>query len=266
MEDNWVSRYLRHAVLPGLLFLVPLGFWVTVIMGHGINTLSESDEESLSGIRLIWAWSVDPARSVDETVAQAQDMGFNAVGWSNPAVVQACHERGMKAFVLVNPLSLQRVGALPQVLAEGEDKLPGFDRSKDDPDYPFQHGGEPVPGNREILHVNLACPRDPGVVAYGVAEAIKYDRLGYDGICWDFIGYRNYRSCECVVCRESLASLQASGAISPEDFYLSSLTSLYSRLFSETRKAAPGLLIATHIYPVYLPDIHYGMKFKIADK
>jgi hypothetical protein len=101
------------------------------------------------------------------------------------------------------------------------------------------------------------------VIAYGVAEAIKYHRLGYDGICWDFIGYRNFRSCECRRCRETLASLQAGGNVSPESFYLSALTDLYSRLYSETKKSAPGLLIATHIYPVYLPKIHYGEKVSV---
>ena len=255
------STYFRRAVYATLLCLILFNLWLGFGAGQESRSSSESEvERPFSGIKLVWAWSVDPAKSVDSVVAQAQDMGFNAVGWSNPEVVQACRKRQMKAFALISPLSLQREGALPQVLAEGEDKLPGFNRSMDDPGYPFQHGGEPVPGNREVLHLNLACPRDPGVIAYGVEEAIRYDRLGYDGICWDFIGYRNYRSCECERCRATLASLQSGHAVSPEAFYLSSLTGLYSRLYSETKRSAPELLIATHIYPVYLPNIHYGKK------
>ena len=246
-----------------MLYLSVLACCLIVSVTNCSHNAARSAAPPLSGIKLIWAWSVESDRSVEEAVAEAQELGFNAVGWSNPEVVRACHERDMKAFALISPLSLQREGAFPQKLAEGEDNLPGFDRSKDDPEYPFQYGGEPALGNKEILHMNLACPRDPGVVAYGVAEAIKYQQLGYDGICWDFIGYRNYRSCECAVCKESLAGLQTRGTVSSEDFYLSSLTDLYSRLCNETKKSAPGLLITAHIYPVYLPEIHYGNKVSV---
>jgi hypothetical protein len=231
--------------------------WLAFGIGHSAQY---NEQRPFSGIKLIWAWSVGQEFSVDDAVAQAHEMGFNAVGWSNPAVVNACRNRKMKSLALVSPLSLDRKGALPQVLVEGEEALPGFDRSVDDPNYPFQYGGEPVPGNREVLHMNLACPRDPGVIAYGVAEALRYHQLGYDGICWDFVGYRNYHSCECRRCRKTLASLQAGGAVTPEAFYLSSLTGLYSRLYYETKKSAPELLIAAHIYPAYLPNIHYGQK------
>jgi len=241
--------------------LVCLGVWVSPVESETKQVESgEYANQPLSGIKLIWAWSVQPERGVDKAVAQAQELGFNAVGWSNPAVVRACRERGMKSFALVSPLSLQRAGARPQVLAEGEEKLPGFDRRGDDPLYPFQHGGEPVPGNKEVLHRNLACPLDPGVIEYGVAEAVRYQGLGYDGICWDFIGYRNYRSCECDHCNRTLTDLQAEGGITRESFYLSSLTNLYSKLFAESKKATPELLIAAHIYPVYQPNVLYGSK------
>jgi hypothetical protein len=230
--------------------LILLSSWVVL-------AVLENQNKPFSGIKLIWAWSVRPDRAIDPAVAAAQDMGFNAVGWGNPGVVPACHVRGMKAFALVSPLSLQREGAIPQVLSEGEEKLPGFDRSLDNPQYPFQYGGKPAPGNKEVLHINLACPRDPGVIDYGVAEATRFRKLGYDGVCWDFIGYRNYHSCECDRCRADLGGLTA---ITREAFYLSSLTGLYARLYQETKKVNPELLIATHIYPVYLPDIHYGEK------
>lgn len=222
-----------------------------------------STESSFSGTKLIWAWSIQPDRSVDRAVAEAQELGFNAVGWTNPEVVRACHERGMKAFVLIEPLTLRRHGALPQQLAKGEEKLPGFDRSVDNPGYPFQFGGEPVPGNREVLHLNLACPRDPGIVEYSVAEATRARQLGYDGICWDFVGYRNYRSCECETCTESLNRLRAKTNMTSEAFYLSALTGLYSSLYVETKRRNPDLLIATHVYPVYLPNILYGKKLMV---
>jgi len=246
------------------------GFWggvsaALLCLGVGAGPVagetkqSQADEyKPLSGIKLIWAWSVQPERGVDKAVAQAQRIGFNAVGWNNPEVVRACRERGMKSFALISPLSLRREGALPQELAEGEEKLPGFDRRADDPKYPFQHGGEPVQGNREVLHMNLACPLDPGVIDYGVTQVLRHQRLGYEGICWDFIGYRNYRSCECGRCKRALADLQSEGNVTRESFYLTSLTDLYSRLYEETKKSAPELVIAAHIYPVYQPEIHYG--------
>ncbi len=248
-------------VTSALFCLTLLVVWANRLVGDTKQSESrEYTNKPLSGIKLIWAWSVQPERGVDRAVALAKEMGFNAVGWSNPEIVRACRKREMKAFALISPLSLQREGALPQVLAEGEEKLPGFDRRADDPQYPFQHGGEPVQGNREVLHMNLACPLDPGVIDYGVAEAVRYQRLDYDGICWDFIGYRNYRSCECDRCKRTLADLQAEGGITRESFYLASLTGLYSKLYEETKKSTPELIIAAHIYPVYLPNILYGNK------
>ena len=239
-----------------MALLIPL-----VLLSSWFGGAALKDEEKpFSGVKLIWAWSVRPDRGVDSAVAAAQDMGFNAVGWTNPGVVPACHVRGMKAFALISPLSLHRAGAVPQVLSEGEEELPGFDRSMDDPQYPFQYGGEPAPGNREVLHINLACPRDPGVIDYGVSEATRLRKLGYDGVCWDFIGYRNYHSCECDRCKTERKGWEARAVVTRKAFYLSSLTALYARLYQETKKANPELLIATHIYPVYLPDIHYGEK------
>jgi len=261
-EFDAVRFWIRVSIALFCLILLPV--WIVLPASGDLDSESASSSaEPLSGTKLIWAWSVGPENDVDRVVGQARQMGFNAVGWNNQEIVQACRNHGMKAFALISPLSLQRQGASPQVLAEGQQRLPGFDRNADEPQYPFQYGGEPVPGNREILHMNLACPLDPGVINYAVGEAMRFRRLGYDGICWDFIGYRNYRSCECHRCRKELAQRQATDNVTPEDFYLGLLTDLYSTLYEETKRSGPGLRIATHIYPVFLPEILYGHKVRV---
>ena len=226
-------------------------------------------EKPLSGIKLVCVWTVEAenAEAVDQAVEQARRLGFNAVSWDRPGVVESCHGRGMKALVIINPLDRRR-GAQLQVLGPGEEKLPGFDRDNLPPEQFYQYGGEPVPGNQEILDQNFTCPNDPGVVKYALKQVADAQEGGNDGIIWDFVGYRNYRSCECESCRKKLREFRQKHPRMSEkqtlnSFYQEVLVDLYSTLYRETKALAPDLIIANHIHPVFLPDVFYGHRVKV---
>ena len=224
--------------------------------------------EVLSGVKIICVWSVEAssAEAVDRTVEQAKELGFNAVCWRRAGLVESCRRRAMQAYTLLNPLAL-RQGSQPQVLAPGEQTLPGFQPDSIPPEQFYQYGGEPLAGHREILDQNFTCPNDPGVVPYTLERVAELNETGYDGVIFDFVGYRNYRSCECDIC---LAELEKFHAQHPElneqeageKFYENVLVDLYEVLYRKTKEIAPGLVIANHIHPVYLPNIFYGRRVR----
>ncbi|MFC1537728.1 hypothetical protein ACFL4P_02750, partial [Gemmatimonadota bacterium] len=132
----------------------------------------------------------------------------------------------------------------------------------------YQYGGEPTQGNREILDQNFVCPNDPGVPEYALKLVSGMQERSFDGIVWDFIGYRNYRSCECGLCRTGLEDFRGrhpelSEEESGESYYEKVLVDLYDLLYRETKKLAPDLIIANHIHPVFLPNIFYGHKVRV---
>jgi hypothetical protein len=93
-----------------------------------------------------------------------------------------------------------------------------------------------------------------------VAQAVKD---GYDGIIMDFIGYRNYHSCHCELCRAGLADFRAAHPGMPEAesaklYFGDRLVALYDTLFIEIKARYPELLVTNHIHPVYLPDLFYA--------
>ncbi|MEA1996114.1 MAG: hypothetical protein U9N45_00670 [Gemmatimonadota bacterium] len=226
-------------------------------------------EKPLSGEKIICIWSIDAQdpEAVDNAVDQARELGFNAVCWDRPGVVASCHRRGMKACALFCPLG-RREGAQMQELKAGEEKLPGFDRENIKPEQFYQHGGEPVEGNREILDQNFVCPNDPGVLEYTLKSVAQLMERGFDCVIFDFIGYRNYRSCECPLCRAKLEEfrkkhLGLSEQEAGDTFYRDVLIDLYETLYRETKARWPDLIIANHIHPAYLPDLFYAHRIMV---
>jgi len=246
--------------------VIPLILFLCVSAGCA----DPAHRDVLSGVKIICVWSVEEnsAEAVDRTVAQAKELGFNAVCWRRAGLVESCHRRGMQAYALLNPLAL-RQEAQPQVLAPGEETLPGFQPDSIAPEQFYQYGGEPLAGHREILDQNFTCPNDPGVVQHTLTRVAELKETGYDGVIFDFVGYRNYRSCQCNLCLAKLEKFhrqhpELNEQEARENFYENVLVDLYEILYRKTKEIAPGLVIANHIHPVYLPNIFYGRRV-IAD-
>jgi hypothetical protein len=215
-----------------------------------------------------WTLPVSP-EGVSVIVDRVCDLNFNAIAWTSGRededLVRICRAKGVRTFKVLEPLH-KREGAVFQVMEPGEDALPGA--VKPAADHPYQYGGEPAPGCREVLDQALVCPHDPGVIAYTMGLVAKAQAAGYDGVCWDFIGYRNYRSCACALCRTELAAFRAAHPdLAPEaaaqSFYKAGLVDLYAALYKETRAAAPAMQVMCHIHPVYLPDPLYGREVRV---
>jgi hypothetical protein len=249
-----MTRFLLAAII------LPLTSALTVP-----SALADS-AKPLSGIKLICVWTLagENELAVEEGVKQAKSLGFNAVCWNRPGLAAACHKLGLKAYAIVSPLE-RRETALLQVLKKGEEKLAGFDPGKTPPEQFYQYGGEPMQGKQEILDQNLACPNDPGVLEHSLKKVAELRDAGCDGVIWDFVGYRNYKSCECNLCLTELENFRKEHPKLDEEesknsFYENTLVSLYDALYRETKRIAPNLNILNHIHPVFLPDIFYGRR------
>ena len=84
-----------------------------------------------------------------------------------------------------------------------------------------------------------------------------------EGIAFDFIGYTNFRSCECDDCRARLAAyLKKLGLeeneTSRNGFFRTSLVSYINTLVDYVHGIRPGMKVTIHLYPVFLPDPIYG--------
>ena len=223
----------------------------------------------LQGLKIIAVWSVDgtSAAQVQSAVDQARSLGFNAVCWNNQFVSEACHKRSMKAFSIVSPLD-RRPGARLQEMLPEERGLPGCEPDKIAPSQFYQYGGEPVPGNREVLDQNFTCPNDTGVVNYTLKRIAADREAGYDGVILDFMGYRNYHSCECEICRAKLEAFrkkhpEMSGKQAGNMYFEQVLVELYDTLYRAAKARYPEIILATHIHPVFTPAIMYGLRVNI---
>ena len=244
--------------------VVPVVLFLCVFAGCA----TPAGRNALSGVKIICVWTVEATgqQAVDRTVEQAKELGFNAVCWRRDGLVASCHSRAMQAYALLNPLAL-RPEAQPQVLAPDEQTLPGLLRDSIPAEQFYQYGGEPAAGRREILDQNFTCPNNPGVVPYTLKRVAELKEMGYDGVIFDFVGYRNYRSCQCGLCLVKLEKFRVqhpelNARQAGEKFYENVLVDLYETLYRKTKEIAPGLLIANHIHPVYLPNVFYGHRVK----
>ena len=88
-----------------------------------------------------------------------------------------------------------------------------------------------------------------------------------EGIAFDYIGYTNFRSCECDDCKARLAAyLKKEGLeeneASRNGFFRASLVAYINTLVDYVRGVRPGIKVTMHLYPVFLPDPLYGKDLK----
>lgn len=221
-------------------------------------------------LKVTASWNIPMTEeAIHSAVTGAKDLGFNAYAWTSTSLEEfflaQCKMNGIKAFKVLEPLR-KRAGARLQVLGAEERLLPGYaGRIGDD----YQYGGEPLPGRREVLNMELVCPLDAGILNYVTREVARARRLGFDGVCWDFVGYRNYHSCECGVCRRELNAfmkIKNSNQIPKElntAFYEKTLADLYVRIFDATRQTAPEFTVLCHCHPVFLSDTSFPRRVKV---
>lgn len=241
----------------------------TLAAAAGVCVLGVAVAADPVPLKVTASWNIPMTEDgVRAAVAGAKDLGFNGYAWGperlEETLLSQCRANGIRSYKLLSPLE-KRPGARLQVVEEAEQRLPGFGGVLPDQ---YQYGGEPLPGHPEVLNLELVCPLDGSVVAHAANAVARARRLGYDGVCWDFIGYRNYHSCECETCRSALKRFLANPSNrglkeAKAAFYEKVLVDLYERLCDATRRAAPQFTVMTHCHPVFLPNVFYGLKLKV---
>lgn len=226
--------------------------------------------EAADVLKVTASWNLPSSeQGIRQAVGKAKELGFNAyafTGFHRSAILaDECRKQGLFSIRVIEPLRKQPDARL-QVVEKGEETWPGFVPVGSDALY--QHGGEPLPQHPEISNHELVCPRDAGAVEYAVSEVRKASSNGFDGVCWDFLGYRNYRSCACADCLAALAEYQAKHADLPADqakaaFYEDGLVDLYAKLYAATKEVNPKMTVLSHVLPPYLPNLFYGRRVKV---
>jgi len=220
-------------------------------------------------LKIVSCWNIAcTSNAIAPAVTAAREVGFNGLIWCSKhqdLIPPECHRQDMKCFRVIEPLR-KRPDARLQMLAPGEETLPGAVPVNTDSLY--QYGGEPVAGQHEVLDRELVCPRDPSVVLFVREEVTKARTAGFDGVCWDCIGYRNYRFCACDICRTALdrrhrerpgeTEAQARDACAGE-----ALEDLYAQLYETTKGVDTNLTVLSHCYPVFRPDVFGGVRYRL---
>ena len=130
----------------------------------------------------------------------------------------------------------------------------------------YQYGGEPVSGGVEVLASSIACFRSD--------EGLELTRRRLDelmapgwpevrGIFLDFIGYVNYRSCECEKCRRDYRGYLRNNRFedTPERkdaFFRDALIDYYNRVIGIIKSRRPDFKAVIHCYPSFMPEPLYG--------
>ncbi len=128
----------------------------------------------------------------------------------------------------------------------------------------YQHGGEPVAGQTEVLESELLCFHHPEVVRFHEEQLRDILAVpGVKGVALDFFGYRNYRCCRCERSRQLAAAwrrqhLGLSDEQASDQWSLESLVAFCNHLADYARRTKPGILVTGHVYPVFLPEPLYG--------
>ncbi len=217
--------------------------------------------------KLVWVWNMQGKTDADieEAVSQAKSLGFNAIAWNPPNrkhLVEYCREHGVESYYVIGFNTRQKEGI--QVLAPDEIVLPSSLKEKKD----YQSGGEPLNDSREVLHSDVYCLRSPVALTYAWSSIQEGISAGYDGIAFDFIGYKNYRRCNCPACLARLQEYigehpgipvnEASNHLSRED-----IVWFYEQLVKYAKSLNPDIKTTCHVYPVFLPDILYGNRLAV---
>ena len=84
-----------------------------------------------------------------------------------------------------------------------------------------------------------------------------------EGISFDYIGYVNFRSCECGECKARLTAYLAKRGLDESEanrnlFFREALVGYVNAMVGYAKGRRPGLKITIHLYPVFLPDPLYG--------
>ena len=213
----------------------------------------------------------------EETARAYAEIGVTDVFYKGADGLAAARKYGLRAYCGFGPR-----GNGPQVLTPEQqrrfDHLAAADLRGRTPAGPeldrivnerraaakCQYGGEPVTDG-DLCPEPIPCFLGDTNCAASFAALAKTlaENPGADGIALDYIGYTNLRSCECDGCKARLAAwlkerwLEENEA-NRDRFFREGLVGYVNALVAEAKRIRPGIRVAIHLYPVFLPDPLYG--------
>ncbi len=213
----------------------------------------------------------------EETARAYAGIGVTDVFYKGAEGLAAARKHGLRAYCAFGPH-----GNGPQVLTPEQQKrfdhLSGADLRGRTPSGPeldrvvnerraaakCQYGGEPVAAG-DLCPESIPCFLGDTDCAASFAALAKTlaENPEADGIAFDYIGYTNLRSCECDGCKARLAAWLKEHGLEENEanrdrFFREGLVGYVNALVAEAKRIRPGIRVAIHLYPVFLPDPLYG--------
>ena len=233
-----------------------------------------AETTNAEGFRLIWAGGIN--LNIDKVIQRISDSGFNAAavnGQNLNTLVPYGQKHNVAIYYWFHIIPPDKMKEFAQQMSPEENKILEAlkaDKSVDKNGYQF--GGEPLPGHKEVLTTPLLCFHRPETVEFCKKhlKTIIEEFPETAGIAFDYIGYQNYRCCYCpqstAMFEEYYKKIQdknISREAALEQFSLETLVKFNNELSAYVRKLKPGAKIATHVYPVFLPDPLYGNRLDV---
>jgi len=219
----------------------------------------------------------------EDIVPKAADTGFNEIiVWNNkPEYLNKLVQIGKKYDIGVySSLSLTQLDrwkkrfpqSSPPLQVMNEKENAALKRIQDDKSVGksnYQFGGEPFQ-KIEVLETPLLCFHHPEVVEFYKKEIkdILTSVPDIKGIAYDYFGYRNYHCCYCELSQKLFQQWRKNHPNMPEAkaldaFSLETLVDFNNKLSEYARTIKPDVKIATHVYPVFLPEPLYGNRLDV---
>lgn len=227
-----------------------------------------------------WRGGWGSARDFDKVIAAAKEVEFNALILNgSPAAMKGYSEQlrqvGIESYWWFSITTrAPEMKDFVQVMSPEEQKaLADITADKDPHKHGYQFGGEPLPDRLDVLQAPLLCFHRPEVVAWSKAQirAVVEACPELTGVALDYYGYQNYRCCRCAESMKKFEEALAAGgplAEMPRDAALESfsrdtLVGAINEMADYIRSLRPGLKVAIHVYPTFLPEPLYGRRLKV---
>ena len=225
----------------------------------------------------------------EATAIKLKALGVTDVTADTPAQIALAKKYGFKAYPKFGPhgtrvqkispeeLQLQKklngltLPPLPKDATYDEKAKRIEQIAKIDNDLKAQFGGEPAVDAPEgdVLLEQIKCFASDKNYEQSKAVLKRLSSLeGVDGICFDYIGYVNYKGCYCDDClalyQEYLTDSKCEdNEKSRQAFYLGQIVDYTNAMVDYVKSLNPKLKIMSHVYPVFLAEPLYGNRLKI---
>jgi hypothetical protein len=201
------------------------------------------------------------------SVEAAKELGFNAIiaGFFGERLTKAVKDGTSNGVDIYLDIEFLGGGKYTQVMTDDEEELIKRKRAASAPDVATWE-----PGKRgDPLGLRLWCFARPEAIEHGKKKIRQYlPNFDVHGVCLDAIGYRNQYGCFCEFCRKRLQELAEKNPdvdrkALHDRFSEQSLSRFITELAEFARKLSPGVKIAVHIEPTFVPNPTFASKLPI---